>query len=264
MKNSNRIDICFERLKAENKKALITFITAGDPDLETTKKLVLKKLENGTDIIELGVPFSDPIAEGPTIQKASLRSLKGGTNLDQIFSLVSELRKETDAPLLLMMYINTVFRYGTERFFTNCKLNGIDGVIIPDLPFEERDEVEALSNEYGVYNINLVAPTSHDRVRTIASQSKGFLYCVSSVGVTGTRSSFTTDFDEFFSLINSSASCPACVGFGISNPEQAKKMSQYCDGVIVGSAIVNIVAEYGRDSVDKVGSFVKDLKSAME
>lgn len=264
MKTSNRIDICFERLKHDNKKALITFITAGDPDLETTKKLVLKKIENGADIIELGVPFSDPIAEGPTIQKASLRSLSNGTNLDQIFALVSELRKETDAPLLLMMYINTVFRYGTERFFVNCKESGIDGVIIPDLPFEERDEVEEMSNRYRVYSINLVAPTSHDRVKTIASQSKGFLYCVSSVGVTGTRSSFTTDFDEFFSLINSSASCPACVGFGISSPEQAKKMSGYCDGVIVGSAIVNIVAEYGSESVDKVGEFVRDLKLAMD
>ena len=259
----NRIDICFEGLKANGKKALITFVTAGDPNLDTTKKLVLKKIESGADIIELGVPFSDPIAEGPTIQKASLRSLKGGTNLDQIFALVSDIRKETDAPLLLMMYINTVFRYGTERFFSNCKTSGIDGVIIPDLPFEERNEVEEMSDKYGVYNINLVAPTSHDRVKTIASQSKGFLYCVSSVGVTGTRSSFTTNFDEFFSLINSSASCPACVGFGISNPEQAKEMSGYCDGIIVGSAIVNIVALYGKDSVDKVGEFVKDLKSAL-
>ena len=263
MKNKNLIDACFEKLKAEGKKALITFVTAGDPDIETTKKLVLKKLECGADIIELGVPFSDPIAEGPTIQKASLRSLNNGTNLDQIFSIVSELRKETDAPLLLMMYINTVFKYGTEKFYTNRKASGIDGVIIPDLPFEERNEVEDLSNEYGVYNINLVAPTSHDRVKTIASQSKGFLYCVSSVGVTGTRSKFTTNFDEFFSLINSSASCPACVGFGISNPEQAKKMSQYCDGVIVGSAIVNIIAEYGKESIDKVGEFVKSLKKAM-
>lgn len=260
----NRIDICFENLKAKNEKALITFVTAGDPDLETTKKIVLKKLDNGSDIIELGVPFSDPIAEGPTIQKASQRSLSNDTNLDQIFDLVKELRCETDAPLLLMMYINTIFKYGTEKFFSNCKSNGIDGVIVPDLPFEERDEIEALADEYGIYNINLVAPTSRDRVKTIASQSKGFLYCVSSVGVTGTRSSFTTNFDEFFSLINASASCPACVGFGISNPEQAQKMSGYCDGVIVGSAIVNIIAEHGKDSTDKVGEFVKSLKDSIK
>lgn len=259
----NRIDICFEKLKAENEKALITFVTAGDPDLKTTKKIVLKKLENGADIVELGVPFSDPIAEGPTIQKASQRSLINNTNLDQIFDLVKELRCETDAPLLLMMYINTIFKYGTEKFFTNCKKNGIDGVIVPDLPFEERDEIETFADKYGVYNINLVAPTSHDRVKTIASQSKGFLYCVSSVGVTGTRSSFNTDFDEFFSLITASASCPSCVGFGISNPEQAKKMSGYCDGVIVGSAIVNIIAENGKDSADKVGKFVKSLKDSI-
>ncbi len=260
----NRIDACFESLKAKNEKALITFVTAGDPDLETTKKIVLKKLSCGSDIIELGVPFSDPIAEGPTIQKASLRSLENGTNLDQIFSLVRELRTETDSPLLLMMYINTVFRYGTERFFENCREAGIDGVIIPDLPFEERGEVKAQAEKLGVYNINLVAPTSHDRVKTIASQSKGFLYCVSSVGVTGTRSSFSTDFDEFFSLINSSASCPTCVGFGISNPEQAKKMSGYCDGVIVGSAIVNIIEKYGKYSLDKVGEFVGSLKEAIK
>lgn len=260
----NRIDICFENLKAKNEKALITFVTAGDPDLEATKEIVLKKLESGSDIIELGVPFSDPIAEGPTIQKASQRSLSNATNLDQIFNLVKELRCETDAPLLLMMYINTIFKYGTEKFFSNCKANGIDGVIVPDLPFEERDEIEALADEYGVYNINLVAPTSHDRVKTIASQSKGFLYCVSSVGVTGTRSSFSTNFDEFFSLINASASCPACVGFGISNPDQAKKMSGYCDGVIVGSAIVNIIAQHGKDSTDKVGEFVKSLKDSMK
>lgn len=260
----NRIDICFESLKAKNEKALITFVTAGDPDIETTKEIVLKKLNSGADLIELGVPFSDPIAEGPTIQKASQRSLANDTNLDQIFSLVKELRCETDAPLLLMMYINTIFKYGTEKFFSNCKANGVDGVIVPDLPFEERDEIEAFADKYGVYSINLVAPTSHDRVKTIASQSKGFLYCVSSVGVTGTRSSFTTDFDGFFSLINASASCPACVGFGISNPEQAKKMSGYCDGVIVGSAIVNIIAEYGKNSADKVGEFVKSLKDSIK
>ena len=260
----NRIDLCFEKLKAQNKKALITFVTAGDPDIETTKKIVLKKLNSGADIVELGVPFSDPIAEGPVIQKASQRSLSNGTDLDKIFSLIKELRCETDAPLLLMMYINTIFRYGTEKFFKNCKEYGIDGVIVPDLPFEERDEIESFADKCGVYNINLVAPTSHERVKTIASQSKGFLYCVSSVGVTGTRSSFSTDFDKFFSLVNSYASCPACVGFGISNPMQAKKMSEYCDGIIVGSAIVDIIEKNGKDSCEKVGEFVASLKNAID
>ena len=257
----NRIDICFENLKKDNKKALITFITAGDPDLDTTEKLVLEMFDNGTDIIELGVPFSDPIAEGPTIQRASLRSLKGGTTLDKLFDLVKKLREKTDKPLLFMMYLNTIFRYGVERFFKNCAEIGIDGVVVPDMPFEERDEIQGMADEYGVYNINLIAPTSHNRIRMIAKESKGFIYCVSSTGVTGTRSSFSTNFSEFFKLINDNVSCPACVGFGVSNPEQASEMSQYCDGVIVGSAIVKIIEEYKNKSISRVGSFAKELKS---
>jgi len=259
----NRIDKCFAELKSANKKALITFITAGDPDLETTEKNVLKMFESGADIIELGVPFSDPIAEGITIQKASQRSLKNGTTLDKIFELVKNLRAQTDKPLLLMMYLNTIFVYGTEKFFSRCSKEGIDGVIIPDMPYEERDEVLGYADKYDIRNINLVSPASHDRIKKIAADSKGFLYCVSSNGVTGVRSGFNTDFDEFFKLIGEYASCPYCVGFGISSPEQAAKMSSYCDGVIVGSAIVNIIAENGRDSTDKVGAFVKGLKDAM-
>ena len=259
----NRIEKCFSELAADNKKALITFVTAGDPDLETTEKLVLTMFENGSDIIELGVPFSDPIAEGVTIQEASLRSLKAGTNLNKIFDTVVKIREKTDKPLILMMYINTIFVYGTEKFFGKCRECGIDGVIIPDLPFEERDEVLDTAEKYGIFNINLAAPTSHDRIKEIASGSKGFLYCVSSTGVTGTRSSFSTDFDEFFGTIYKYAKCPCAVGFGISGPEQAKKMSAYCDGVIVGSAIVKIVAKYGKDSAEKVGEFVSELKKAI-
>lgn len=260
---SNRIDRCFDSLKSNGKKALITFVTAGDPDMESTEKIVLSMFENGADIVELGVPFSDPIAEGVTIQKSSLRSLSKGTTLDMIFDLVKSIRQKTDKPLLLMMYLNTIFVYGKEKFFKNCKDCEIDGVIVPDMPYEERDEILDAANKYGIYNINLVAPTSHDRVSEIASNSDGFLYCVSSLGVTGTRTEFKTDFDEFFSLINKNVSCPACVGFGISSPEQASKMSKYCDGVIVGSAIVKIIEKYGEDSADKVGEFVKSLKSAM-
>lgn len=260
----NRIDSCFEQLKADGKKALITFVTAGDPDMETTEKCVLEMFENGADIVELGVPFSDPIAEGPTIQKASLMSLKGGTTLDKIFELVRSLRKKTDKPLLLMMYINTIFKYGTEKFFSLCKENEIDGVIVPDLPFEERDEITPYAEKYGVYSINLVAPTSHERVKMIAKESKGFLYVVSSLGVTGTRSKITTDFDSLLApLHENEISCPACIGFGISNPEQAGIMSSYCDGAIVGSAIVNIIAENGANSPKKVGEFVKSLKDGM-
>lgn len=259
----NRIDKCFEELKKTGKKALITFITAGDPDFETTEKTALEMFENGADIIELGVPFSDPIAEGLTIQSSSLRSLKNGTNLDDIFTMVDHIRQKTDKPLILMMYLNTIYVYGTEKFFALCEEKGIDGVIVPDMPYEERDEILPYAKKYGVHNINLVSPASHDRIKEIAADSEGFLYCVSSNGVTGVRSDFKTDFDTFFDLIKENASCPYCVGFGISSPEQAKKMSSYCDGVIVGSAIVKIMEEKGRDCVKAVGEFSKSLKLAM-
>ena len=263
MSNKNRIDRCFEELKARGEKALIEFVTAGDPDLETTEKLVLEMFERGADLIELGVPFSDPIAEGKTIQKSSLRSLRGGTTLDKIFETVKNIRAKTDKPLLLMMYINTIFRYGTERFFAKCSKYGIDGVIVPDLPFEERDEIADTADKYGIYPINLVAPTSADRVTTIAAESKGFLYVVSSLGVTGTRSSITTDFDKLLAPLKKGEHVPYCIGFGISSPELAKKMADYADGVIVGSAIVNKIAEGGRDSVAPVGDFTAALKKPL-
>ena len=259
----NRIDKALSELKAKGEKALITFVTAGDPDLDTTGKLILKMFESGSDIIEIGVPFSDPVAEGKVIQEASLRSLSQGTNLTGIFNMVEDLRKQTDKPLILMMYINTIFRFGTERFFTLCREKGIDGVIVPDLPFEERNEVQPYAKDNGILAISLVAPTSHQRIADIAAEAEGFLYCVSSTGVTGTRSKFTTNFDEFFGEIKKSCKVPAMVGFGISGPEQAKKMSAYCDGIIVGSAVVKIVAEHGKDSAEKVGEFVKSLKAAI-
>lgn len=259
----NRIETALAELKNKGEKALITFITAGDPDLETTEKLVLEMFDKGSDIVEIGVPFSDPVAEGKTIQLASLRSLEHGTNLTQIFSMVESLRRKTDKPLILMMYVNTIFRFGTEKFFGLCKEKGIDGVIVPDLPFEERDELQPYAENNGIISISLVAPTSHQRIADIAKEAKGFLYSVSSTGVTGTRSKFSTNFDEFFGEIRKSCKVPAMVGFGISDPEQAKKMSGYCDGVIVGSAVVKIVAEYGRESIPKVGEFIKLLKEAI-
>lgn len=261
----NRIDACFEQLKKEGKKALITFITAGDPDMETTEKAVIEMFNNGADIIELGVPFSDPIAEGVTIQKSSLRSLNNGTTLDKIFDLVIKLRKKTDKPLLLMMYINTIYKYGSDKFFSLCRQNQIDGVIVPDLPFEEKDEISDIADKYGIYVINLVAPTSDERVSMIAKESKGFLYVVSSLGVTGTRQKITTDFNKLLApLKNHSEYCPACIGFGISTPEQAKEMSSYCDGAIVGSAIVKIFEEYKENCPEKVGEFVKSLRNGMD
>lgn len=234
----NRIDTKLAQCKAEGKKALITFITAGDGGYDCTEKAVLEMVENGADLIELGVPFSDPIAEGPVIQCASERSLKNGTTLVGIFELVRRLRKQTDVPLLLMMYLNTIFCYGTDRFFAECQESGIDGVIVPDIPYEEKDEIQGSADKYNVHNISLVTPASEDRIQMIASEATGFLYCVSSNGVTGVRSEFDTNFAPFFEKIYKYAKVPCAVGFGISGAEAAKQMSKYCDGVIVGSAIV--------------------------
>ncbi|HEX3017502.1 MAG TPA: tryptophan synthase subunit alpha [Caproicibacter sp.] len=260
----NRIDRKFSQLKEKGEKALIPFVTAGDPDLETTEKLVLSMLDAGADLVEIGVPFSDPVAEGPVIQKASKCALDAGTTLVKIFETVKHLREKTDEPLLLMMYLNSIFRFGTERFFKLCSETGVDGVIVPDMPYEERDEIQETADRFGVIPISMVAPTSHERIAMIASAAKGFLYCVSSTGVTGTRSKFTTDFGEFFGAIKKYANVPCAVGFGISNPEQAKQMSSYCDGAIVGSAIVKIVEREGRNAAAPVAEFVKSLKDAIK
>lgn len=259
----NRIDIKFADLKAQGKKALITFITAGDPDFDTTEKLVYELINSGVDIIELGVPFSDPVAEGPIIQAASARSLLNNTNLNDIFTLVDRLRQNVDLPILLMMYINSIYSFGKDNFFYLCSKVGIDGVIVPDLPFEERFEISVEADKYGIYSISLVAPTSSDRIKSITEESKGFLYCVSSLGVTGTRSNFTTDFDEFFSTINMYSEIPTAIGFGISSPDQVAALKKYADGVIIGSAIVKIIGHYGSDCVEPVGCFVKELKAAL-
>ena len=206
----NKIDARLEQCKAEGRKALITFITAGDGGYDCTEKAVLEMAKNGADLIELGVPFSDPIAEGPVIQCASERSLRNGTTLVGIFDLVRRLRKETDVPLLLMMYLNTIFRFGTDRFFALCEECGIDGVIVPDIPFEEKDEIQGSADAHNVHNISLVTPASDDRIQMIASEATGFLYCVSSNGVTGVRSQFQTDFTPFFEKIHKYAKVPLC------------------------------------------------------
>ncbi len=260
----NRIDAALECCKEAGRKALITFITSGDGGYEVTEKAVLEMEKAGADIIELGVPFSDPIAEGPVIQYASERALKNGTTLTGIFEMVRRLRKQTDMPLLLMMYLNTIFRFGTERFFGLCQECGIDGVIVPDMPYEEKDEIQGYADQFGVHNISLVTPASEGRIQMIAQEATGFLYCVSSNGVTGVRSNFSTDFDTFFDLIHKHAKLPCAVGFGISGPEAAKKMSGYCDGVIVGSAVVRLVEQYGADAPEKIGAFVKSLRDALD
>lgn len=246
-------------------KAFIPFITCGDPNLETTEKLVYAMEEAGADLIELGIPFSDPTAEGPVIQEANIRALSGKEKVttDRIFELVRKLRKRVKVPMVFMTYANVVFSYGSEKFIAACKEIGIDGLILPDIPYEEKDEFNPICKKYDVDLISLIAPTSHDRINMIAGDASGFVYCVSSLGVTGTRTEITTDIGEMVSLVKKAKDIPCAVGFGISTPEQAMKMSSVADGVIVGSAIVKIIAKYGEDAVPYVVEYIKNMKDAI-
>ena len=247
----------------EGKKAFIPFITCGDPNLETTEQLVYAMERAGASLIELGIPFSDPTAEGPVIQGANLRALSGGVTTDKIFDLVVKIRKNTAIPLVFMTYANVVFSYGTERFIKRAAEIGMDGLILPDVPFEEKEEFDRVCREYGLDLISLIAPTSHDRIRMIAKEASGLIYCVSSLGVTGTRSAITTDIGAMVGLVKEVTDVPCAVGFGISTPEQAAKMCESADGAIVGSAIVKICAEYGKDCVEKVEEYVKSMVGAI-
>ncbi|MBR4640557.1 MAG: tryptophan synthase subunit alpha [Butyrivibrio sp.] len=247
----------------ENGKAFIAFITCGDPDLETTKKVVLEACKNGADLIELGIPFSDPTAEGPVIQGANIRALAGGVTTDKVFDLVRELRKETDTPFVFMTYANVVFSYGSEKFISLCKETGVDGIILPDLPFEEKEEFSPVCDKYGVDLISLIAPTSENRISMIAKEAQGFIYIVSSLGVTGTRSEIKTDLDSIVKVIRENTDVPCAIGFGISTPEQAAKMAAISDGAIVGSAIIKILEKYGKEAPKYVGEYVKSMKDAL-
>lgn len=247
----------------ENGKAFIAFITCGDPDLETTVRVVKEAAENGADLIELGIPFSDPTAEGPTIQGANLRALTGGVTTDKIFDMVKELRKDVTIPMVFMTYANVVFSYGAERFIKTCSEIGIDGLILPDLPYEEKEEFHPVCAKYGVDLISLIAPTSENRISQIAKDAEGFIYVVSSLGVTGTRSEIKTDLESIVKSIRTSSKVPCAIGFGISKPEQAKKMADISDGAIVGSAIIKIIEKYGKDSPKYVGEYVKSMKDAI-
>ena len=247
----------------ENGKAFIAFVTCGDPDLETTAAVVRSAVENGADLIELGIPFSDPTAEGPVIQAASLRALKAGTTTDKIFDLVRKLRRDVTVPMVFMTYANVVFSYGADKFISTCREIGIDGIILPDLPFEEKDEFLPLCRENGVDLTSLIAPTSESRIAKIAADADGFLYIVSSLGVTGTRSEIKTDLSSIVEIVRQNTSVPCAIGFGISTPEQARKMADISDGAIVGSAIVKIVAEHGTDAPKYVGEYVKKMKDAL-
>ena len=244
-------------------KAFIAFITCGDPDLETTGRAVRAAVANGADLIELGIPFSDPTAEGPVIQEANLRALKAGTTTDRIFDFVQELRRDVTVPMVFMTYANVIFSYGAEKFISTCEKIGIDGLIPPDLPFEEKEEFLPLCRQYHVDLVSLIAPTSENRVAMIAREAEGFIYLVSSLGVTGTRSEITTDLKPIIRTIRENAKVPVAIGFGISQPEQAKAMAAISDGAIVGSAIEKILVQYGKDAPEHIGVYVNSMKKAV-
>ena len=247
----------------ENGKAFIPFLTCGDPSLEITEQLVYAMADAGADLIELGIPFSDPTAEGPVIQEADIRALAGGATTDKIFDMVGKIRKKTQVPMVFMTYANVVFSYGTEKFIGKAAQLGMDGLILPDVPFEEKSEFSDVCRSHGMDLVSLIAPTSHERVSMIAAQADGFVYCVSSLGVTGVRSSITTDIGAMVSLVKAQKDIPCAVGFGISTPEQAQKMGAQADGVIVGSAIVKLCAKYGDKCVPYVRDYVAEMKKAV-
>ena len=245
-------------------KAFIPFITCGDPDLETTAAAVRAMAEAGADVIELGIPFSDPTAEGPVIQAANARALQAGTTTDRIFDLVRDLRRDVRVPMVFMTYANVVFSYGTEKFLAVCREIGMDGMILPDVPFDEKEEFASLCRRYDLDFISLIAPTSEHRIAMIAREASGFVYVVSSLGVTGMRSSITTDIGAMVKLVRAATpDIPCAVGFGISTPEQAARMAALSDGAIVGSAIVNLMAKHGREAVPFVRDYVAAMKAAV-
>ena len=261
----NRIDKRFDDLKKEGKKALITFITAGDPDIDTTYDIVLALEEAGADIIELGIPYSDPLADGPTIQASSQRALAKGIKIRDIMNLVMRIREKSDIPIVYLVYYNSVFKYGIEKFLEDSKKAGVDGLIIPDLPLEERKEVLDIADKYEIYLIPLVAPTSKERIKAITENGKGFVYCVTLTGVTGAREEITTDLEEYMRLVSSYTSMPKALGFGISGPEMARKLKSLSDGIVVGSAIVERIAKgYNRcEMLKEVKEFVSSLREVL-
>lgn len=244
----------------EQGKAFVAFITCGDPDLETTAAAVRAAVANGADLIELGIPFSDPTAEGPVIQGANIRALSGGVTTDKIFDLVRDLRTDITVPMVFMTYANVVFSYGAETFIATCKEIGIGGLILPDIPYEEKEEFLPICHKYDVDLISLIAPTSENRISMIAKEAEGFLYIVSSLGVTGTRSEIKTDLKSIVDVVRQNTDIPCAIGFGISTPEQAGKMAAISDGAIVGSAIVKLIEQYGKESPKYVGEYVKAMK----
>ena len=254
----SRIEEAFQK-----HKAFIAFITVGDPDLETTERVVHAAVENGADLIELGIPFSDPTAEGPVIMEADEVALKAGTTTDKVFELTKKLRETITVPMVYMTYANVAFSYGCEKFAQKAADAGIDGLILPDVPYEEKEEFTEVFDRYGLDLISMIAPTSEDRIAMIAKEAKGFIYMVSSLGVTGTRSEITTDISAMTDLVKKNSDVPCAVGFGISTPEQAAGMAELSDGAIVGSAIIKIIAKYGKEAAGPVGEYVKEMADAV-
>lgn len=254
----NRIGKAFE-----NKKAFIGFLTGGDPTIEKTEEYIMEMIAAGADLIEIGIPFSDPIAEGPVIQAANIRALAAGTTTARIFELAAAVRRRTEVPLVFLTYVNPVFRYGYEAFFSRCEEVGVDGIIIPDLPFEERPELQQQADRHDVKVISMIAPTSENRIRLIAREAQGFVYVVSSMGVTGIRAEFSADLSATMKLLKEETKTPCAIGFGIHTPQQAKAQAQLADGVIVGSAIVKIIAEHGSEAGPYVREYVADMKAAI-
>ncbi len=247
----------------KNKKAFIGFVTGGDPTIEKSEEFIMQMVRGGADLIEIGIPFSDPVAEGIVIQQANIRALKSGTTLNKVFSLVQSVRQKTNIPLVFLTYLNPVFNYGYEAFFAKCCQLGLDGIIIPDLPFEEKEEIKEITLKYDVDIISLIAPTSDERIEKIASESTGFLYIVSSMGVTGMRSIITTDIASMINAVKKTSTIPAAVGFGINTPQQASDIASIADGVIVGSAIVKIIAEHKENAGSYIYEYVRSMKDAI-
>ena len=247
-----------------NRKAFIAFVTGGDPDIETTEALIPAMAAAGADLIEIGIPFSDPVAEGPVIQEADERALSAGCTTDKLFDMVARVRCKTDVPLLFMTYLNPIFTYGRERFLRRCAETGIDGIIVPDMPFEEKGDLADVCRQHQVTLISMLAPTSQDRVAAIAREAEGFLYCVSSLGVTGVRSEITSDIGRIVQKVREVSDIPCAIGFGISTPEQAGHMAELADGAIVGSAIVKLAAQYGKFCVEPVAAYVRTMRQGID
>lgn len=262
----NRIDFKFKELKEQGKKALIPFITAGDPGLDTTVNIVLEMDKRGADIVEIGIPYSDPVADGPIIQASSQRAIEGGAKIQNIMETVRKIRAKSEIPLVYLVYYSSIFKYGVERFIDEASAAGINGIIIPDLPIEERGDIMDVAVKYEVHLIPLVAPTSRRRIQEIAAGGSGFVYCVSKNGVTGVGEKIKTDIKEYMELVGSYTKLPKALGFGISGPSMAREFKSYCDGIIIGSAIIDIIDKCRgeKEILDKVGNFVSEVKKSIE